>query len=141
MSDAAIDTAVNLIDSQPTAFVASVSAEGFPEVKAMLAPRVREGLRTLYLTTNTSSRRVGQFRANPRASVYFCDQARFVGVLLVGTMEVRTDPETRALIWRDGDDLYYPGGIDDPDYAVLRFTGETGRLYADFTSTDFAIPA
>lgn len=32
-----------LIDRQSVAYIASVDAEGFPALKAMLAPRVREG--------------------------------------------------------------------------------------------------
>ena len=44
------------IDSQKTAFIASVDEDGFPNMKAMLAPRERDGA-TFYFTTNTSSDR------------------------------------------------------------------------------------
>ena len=40
----------SLIDRQSTAFIGSVSAEGFPNVKAMLAPRKRIGLKTMYIS-------------------------------------------------------------------------------------------
>ena len=56
----------NLIDRQSTAFIGSVSAEGFPNVKAMLAPRKRIGLKTMYFTSNTSSMRAAQYRNDPR---------------------------------------------------------------------------
>ena len=26
------------------------------------------------------------------------------------------------MIWRDGDEQYYPGGVTDPNYCVLKFT-------------------
>lgn len=68
----------NLIDKQSTAFISSVDGEGFPNTKAMLAPRLREGLRTFYLTTNTSSMRVAQYRENPKACLYFCDKRYFL---------------------------------------------------------------
>ena len=126
-----------LVDSQPTVFVGSVDGEGFPNVKAMLAPRVREGFRTFWLTTNTSSMRVAQFRRNPRAALYFCDEERFLGVQLRGTMEVLEDAASRRFIWREGDTEYYPLGVDDPDYCVLRFTAETGRTYSDYHSENF----
>jgi general stress protein 26 len=45
----------NLIDKQKIAFIGSVDIEGFPNIKAMLQPRKREGIRILYFTTNTSS--------------------------------------------------------------------------------------
>ena len=43
------------IDRQSTAFIGSLDADGFPNIKAMLAPRQREGLRVFYFTTNASS--------------------------------------------------------------------------------------
>lgn len=48
----------NIIDKQKHAYIGSVGEDGFPNVKAMLAPRVREGLRTIFIHTNTSSMRV-----------------------------------------------------------------------------------
>ncbi|MDR0592057.1 MAG: pyridoxamine 5'-phosphate oxidase family protein [Bifidobacteriaceae bacterium] len=45
----------NLIDKPSIAFIASVDGEGFPNLKAMLAPRERVGLRKFWFTTNTSS--------------------------------------------------------------------------------------
>ena len=36
----------NLIDHQNASFIGSVDEEGFPEIKAMLPPRRREGIRT-----------------------------------------------------------------------------------------------
>ena len=46
-------------DARKTAFIGSVDEEGFPCIKAMLAPRERDGA-TFYFTTNTSSMRVAQ---------------------------------------------------------------------------------
>ena len=128
-----------LIDSRATAFVASVDEAGFPNMKAMLAPRLREGLRTFYFTTNTHSMRVAQYRRDPKAGVYFCDEAGFRGVMLRGTMETLTDAASRRLIWREGDTEYYPLGVDDPDYCVLRFTACDGRTYTDYHSENFVI--
>ena len=56
----AFNTLESLVDRQAVAFIGSVDAEGFPNMKAMLAPRVREGLKVFYFTTNTSSIRAGQ---------------------------------------------------------------------------------
>ena len=49
----------DFVDSRKTAFIASVDEDGFPNMKAMLAPRERDGV-TFYFTTNTSSMRVKQ---------------------------------------------------------------------------------
>ena len=129
----------SLIDRQSTAFRGSVSAEGFPNVKAMLAPRKRIGLKTMYFTSNTSSMRAAQYRDDSKACVYFCDRRFFRGVMLTGTMEVLEDSESREMIWQEGDTMYYPLGVTDPDYCVLRFTAESGRYYSNFKSEDFSI--
>jgi general stress protein 26 len=131
----------NLIDKQSTAFIASVDADGYPNLKAMLAPRHRVGLREFWFTTNTSSRRVAQFRANPKAAIYFMDRRFFRGVMLRGRMEVCEDAATKEMVWHDGDTMYYPLGVTDPDYCVLHFTAENGRYYANFQSKDFDVEA
>lgn len=129
----------NLIDKQKTAFIASVSEDGFPNIKAMLPPRKREGIRTFYFSTNTSSMRTMQYKKNPKASIYFTDRRFFRGVMLVGTMEVLEDAESKKMIWQRGDTIYYHGGVTDPDYCVLKFTAHSGRYYANFKSETFEI--
>ncbi len=106
-----IQTIGKLIDKQKTAFIGSVDAEGFPNMKAMLAPRKRESIRVFDFTTNTSSKRVAQYRKNSKACIYFCDQRFFRGVMLKGHMEVLEDAVSKELIWLDGDTMYYPGGV------------------------------
>jgi len=43
------------------------------------------------------------------------------------------------MLWQPGDDMYYPEGVTDPDYCVLRFTAVSGRKYGDFQSDDFDV--
>lgn len=129
----------NLIDKQGVSFVSSVDADGFPNTKAMLPPRRREGIKTFYFTTNTSSLRVGQFRSDPKACIYFCDKRFFRGVMLKGTMNVLEDENCKEMIWREGDSTYYPLGVTDPDYCVLKFTAQSGRYYSSFHSEDFIV--
>ena len=106
----------------------------------MLPPREREGIRVFWFSTNTSSRKVAAFRDDPRGSIYFVDRRFFRGVSLSGTVEVLEDPESKLRLWQTGDTLYYPGGVTDPDYCVLRFTAVRGRYYSDFKSQDLLIP-
>ena len=129
----------NLIDKQKIAFIASVDEDGFPNMKAMLAPRKRNGLREFWFTTNTSSMRVGQYRKNHNACVYFYDKRFFRGVQLRGTMEVLEDAAIKEEIWQSGDELYYPNGVTDPDYCVLKFSAQNGRYYANFKTEDFEV--
>lgn len=129
-----------LIDKQGVAFISSVDADGFPNTKAMLPPRKRIGIQTFYFTTNTSSMRVAQYRENPNACIYFCDKRYFRGVMLLGTVEVLEDAQSKEMIWKEGDTMYYAKGITDPDYCVLKITVTKGRYYSNFSSETFAIP-
>ena len=128
-----------MADKQPIAYISSVDQEGFPWTKAMLKPRKREGIKTFYFTTNTFSIRVAQYKANPKASIYFCDAKGFKGMMLRGTMEVLTDAKSKEMIWHNGDEQYYPGGVTDPNYCVLKFTATDGRFYSDFYPRSFVI--
>lgn len=128
----------DFIQKQKTAFVASVDDEGFPNLKAMYTPRKIEG-NCFYFSTNTSSLRSQQYLINPKASIYFYHRGRFQyeGIMLVGTMEVLLDPAIKKEIWQPGDTMYYPGGVTDPDYCVLKFTALRGRQYCSLKSENF----
>jgi general stress protein 26 len=76
---------------------------------------------------------------NPKASVYFFDGRHFRGVMLRGTMEVLHDSVSKEMIWREGDELYYPQGVTDPDYCVLKFTTQNGRYYSNLKSENFEV--
>lgn len=126
------------IEKQKVAFIASVDKDGFPNMKAMLMPRKIEG-NCFYFSTNTSSMRIEQYRENERASIYFFNKGRFryEAVMLIGTMEVLEDLETKKEIWRTGDTMFYRKGVTDPDYCVLKFTAIKGRHYCDFKTESF----
>ena len=129
------------ISRRKVGFVCSVDEEGYPNVKAMLKPRKRNGLKEFWFSTNTSSLRVRRYRENPRASIYFYRKGliRYEGVMLRGTMEVLTDQATRNMIWRKGDSVFYKQGVTDPDYCVLKFTAESGRYYRDLKTESFRV--
>lgn len=126
------------IRKQKTAFVASVDEEGFPNLKAMFTPRKIEG-NCFYFSTNTSSMRAQQYMDNSKASIYFYHRGRFryEGIMLVGNMEVLQDLKIKEEIWQPGDTLYYPEGVTDPDYCVLKFTAFKGRQYCDLKTENF----
>ena len=129
----------DLIDKANVSLIGSIDGDGFPNMKAMLPPRKRDGITYLYFTTNTSSMRVSQYKENPKASVYFFDKRYFKGIILIGTMEVLEDGASKEMIWHEGDTMYYPLGVTDPDYCVLRFTAQNGRFYSNFNSESFEV--
>lgn len=128
--------ALDLVARSGEALVGSLGDGGYPWIKAMLKMEA-EGLKTVWFSTNTSSKRVAQFRADPRSSVYFVDFAERKGLMLVGEMELLTDPESKERLWRDGYEMYYPLGLDDPDYTVLRFSTQTVNYYHQLANLTF----
>jgi len=129
----------NLIERASVSIISSVDEDGFPNSKAMLPPRKREGIKHIFFTTNTSSMRVRQYLNNPKACVYFFDNRFFKGIMLRGTMEVLHDSASKEMIRKHGDEMYYPKGVTDPDYCVLRFTAQSGRYYSNFKSENFEV--
>lgn len=75
-------------------------------------------------------------RRNENYCIYCFKDGRF---LQECTMEVLTDAESRQKIWREGDTEYYPGGVTDPNYCVLRFTAMDGRYYNNFNHRSFVL--
>lgn len=59
--------------------------------------------------------------------------------MLKGNMEVLQDEKSKIMIWKEGDEMYYPQGVSDPDYCVLKFTAHEGRYYSNFRSEIFKI--
>lgn len=136
-----IDAILKFIRKQKVAFICSVDEEGFPNVKAMLKPRKIEAGHIFYFSTNTSSMRVKHYLSNHNACIYFYHKGliKYTGVMLKGKMEVLTDQNTKDMIWRKGDTMFYKGGVTDTDYCVLCFTATSGRFYQDLKTESFEI--
>ena len=120
------------ISKQKTAFIASINEQGYPVIRAMLAPRKIDG-NEIYSSTNTSSNKIKQYLANNKACIYFYKRGKikYQGVAITGEMEVCTDQATKEQIWRFGDSIFYKQGVTDPDYCVLKFKAITAEYYCD----------
>lgn len=120
------------ISKQKTAFIASIDEQGYPVIRAMLAPRKIDG-NEIYFSTNTSSNKIKQYLTNNKACIYFYKRGKikYQGVTMIGEMQVCTDQATKDMVWRFGDKIFYKQGVTDPDYCVLKFKGITAEYYCD----------
>ncbi len=75
---------------------------------------------TVYFTTGMSSGKIAEIRANPAVAAYYSDPRRVHGVELRGRAEILTDSELKKTLWDDGWRIYWPAGVDDPDYGIVR---------------------
>lgn len=124
----AINEGLKLIEQSKICLLGTNGGDGFPNIKAMLNVK-HEGLNKVWLSTNTSSKRVQQLKKDSRACVYYVDEVNYKGLMLIGTIEILQDLKSKEMLWFDGAERYYPLGVEDPDYSVLCFTARQGDYY------------
>lgn len=137
---------LNIIKKSKAAYLATLNEDGSPEIRALLnlanaakykklvgKALVEEGDHlAMYFTTNTSSNKVARMRKDNRVALYFCEPALFRGVCVNGTMEEVTDMVVKKEFWQRGWTMYYPEGVNDPDYTLLKFTSSKIEGWYDF---------
>ena len=136
--EAAIQKSLELADRAETAMLGTNGDNGYPNIKAMFKME-NEGLKVIRFSTNTSSKRVSQLTRDKKACIYLVDTKTFEGLMLVGEIEVLRDTKSRQRIWREGFERYYPKGVNDPDYTVLRFTSLWGNYYHGRRNVTFEV--
>jgi len=134
----AMTEGLQLIERSTICLLGTNGEDGFPNIKAMMNAK-HEGINKIWLSTNTSSRRVQQLRKDNRACVYYVDDKDFKGLMLTGTIQILQDLKSRQMLWADGDERYYPLGVEDPDYSVLCFTAHKGNYYHKLRNITFEI--
>ncbi len=133
-----VQEGLELIEKSKICLLGTNGEDGFPYIKAMLNLK-HEGLKRVWFSTNTSSRRVQQLRKDNRACVYYVDETNFIGLMLIGTVDILQDSASRKMLWSKGAEIYYPKGVTDPDYSVLRFTAKSANYYHGLTNLTFKI--
>jgi len=134
----AVREALSLANRSSIAMLGTNGDNGYPNIKAMLKME-NEDLKTIWFSTNTSSRRVAQLNRDSKACVYFVDFDQRKGLMLVGNIEVLQDIESKKRLWSEGAERYYPLGVTDPDYSVLRFTAQWGNYYHALSNVTFEL--
>lgn len=88
-----------------------------------------KGLGRHLISTNTSSSHIRSLLRDDNVCLYFSDDSTFEGLCLYGKAVVHMERKYKELLWNDGDEKYYPKGIDDEDYCILEIVAEAGRFY------------
>jgi general stress protein 26 len=134
--DEALQQGLALVNRSPIAMLGTNGDNGYPNIKAMLNME-HDGLKRVWFSTNTSTRRVAQVLRDARACVYFVDFKDWMGLMLVGEVQVLQDAASKQRLWREGYEKYYPLGVTDPDYSVLCFTARWGNFYHALSNVSF----
>jgi len=131
-----MERVISIIKESKAAYLATIDAEGKPEIRALLnlpnpslyksldgKALIQDGEKLImYFTTNTSSKKVQRIRNNHNAALYFCEPSLFQGICVSGTIEEELDSRLKEDFWQNGWEMYYHLGKTDPDYTVLKFT-------------------
>lgn len=153
-----IKDVVKVIQSADSAQLATFGkdeTEGFPEIRALLNlanpkkyPKLKDKAilvdgekLTIYFTTNTSSRKVSQIRANHNVCLYFCLPTKFKGISATGVIEEVTDMNVKEEFWHKTWLMYYHKGVRDPDYTLLKFTSNYLHCWGNLGIHNFGNPA
>ncbi len=141
---------LELIETSKAVILTTVDSEGIPITRAMFNLRNKEQFPEfseffanqeheyiIYISTNTSSSKIEHIKSNPRISVYYCDTEDFKGVMFGGEVEKIDDMEIKRKIWLDWWTRYYPEGLEDPDYALLKLNPKQARFYYRLQNVHF----
>jgi general stress protein 26 len=127
----------DLMEKVDVVYLSTVDNDGFPHMRIMSNLRDKKQHPNLarmfeqhredfliYMATSSSSPKMQQIRANPKASVLFSiyteDPSDYQYVMLCGEIEEVTDQQLKKQLWQSGWEIFWNKGVDDPQYTVLR---------------------
>lgn len=137
-----IKQAERLVAQMCPVYLATNGDGGFPNVRAM-SPTRSDGLATLWFLTGADNDKYGELSKDSRCMVYATDPEdtdAYLELRLRGTMEILKDAESRAFAWTTDEYLhYFPGGKDDPNLRVLKFTAKSGSVQTIDSKENFEL--
>ncbi|MCR4794211.1 MAG: pyridoxamine 5'-phosphate oxidase family protein [Ruminococcus sp.] len=122
------DEIMHLIDRSLFATIGYADEQGRQNVRRVFCVW-HKGMGRHLISTNTSSSHVKSLMQHPESCLYFADDTSFEGICLYGKTVIHFEREYKELLWNEGDEKYYPGGIDDEDYCIMEFIADSGRFY------------
>lgn len=101
--------------------LASINEKGYPRICALSKVKA-DDFRDIYFITSKRSHLNGKathFENNSKASV--CYTLEGDSVTLVGDVEFIEDKEVQLQLWNESDRKFFPKGIEDSKYRLLKF--------------------
>ena len=117
-----------LITDSMFANIGFIDLNGNPSIRRVFSTW-HKGVGKHLISTNTSSMHVQALLLNPNACLYFENSKIFEGICFQGEAFVHFEKEFKEMCWKDGDEQYYPKGVEDEDYCIIEFAAESGRYY------------
>lgn len=116
-----------IVAAAGVATVASIDENGYPRPVAMVKLKDENG--GIYFSTGMSSAKTAHFRTNPKAGISIVEGEN--SVVYTGEMEIVTDIKVKQLLWDDWMLPHIPGGVEDPNFCLLKFTPKSSTYWID----------
>lgn len=108
-------------------FCTLITLDGTGHLQArIMDPFPAEADFTVWMATNSGTRKVAQLTSDGRATLFFFDPEGLGYVTLLGTARIIRDPVEEARRWKDEWADFYEDGHRGPDFVLIRF--EPDRL-------------
>lgn len=95
-----------------------INEDGYPRIIMMALVRY-DDIENIWLVTSKSSQKYIQLKKQPRVGLLFSQNTNYV--TLIGEMDILEDQKTKNDLWTPALEKYFPLGMTDPDYVVLKF--------------------
>lgn len=115
------EQATELLSKCGVVTLASVNEKGYPRI-CTVRKCAADDFHDIYFVSSKRSKlngKVTHFENNEKASV--CYSLGGDSVTLIGRVEFITDRELQSKIWDDCDRSFFPKGIDDPKFRLIKF--------------------
>lgn len=121
------EKAAALVAAAQIVTLASIDENGYPRPVALVKLKDNQG--AIYMATGNSSAKTAHFRANSKAGISIVEGEN--SVVYTGDIEIVTDSAVKKSLWDDWMLPHFPGGVEDPEYCVLKFTPRSYTYWID----------
>ncbi len=121
------EKAAKIVAQANVVTLASIDENGYPRPVALV--KLKDEDVAIYVSTGTSSAKTAHFRANPKAGLSIVSGED--SVVYTGEIEIVTDPAIKRALWADWMRPHFPGGVEDPEYCVLKFIPKAHIYWID----------
>ena len=122
------DKASWILDRCGYVTLSTINDEGFPRPVAIDVIS-HDGIREIWMTTYRTSAKAGHILLNPKAGISFVREADSAS--LIGFAEIIAEEDMLRRYWKDFFIHYYPDGVHDENYCLIRFTTLKAKLWID----------
>ena len=126
------DKATWILDRCGYVTLSTIDEQGFPRPVAIDVIS-HNGIRELWMTTYRNSEKARHLSSNPKAGISFVREADSVS--LIGIAEIITEKNMLKRYWKAFFYHYYPDGVDDGNYCLIRFFTKEAKLWIDGKSS------